>query len=61
MAKIEICCSGGRLPDHWGDPPNDHVPLFVYSNGNDRLDVQNILSAIKGADVEVAVVFGAEH
>lgn len=35
---------------------NDEVPVRRHVNGNDRLDVQNILITIKGANAKVRVV-----
>jgi hypothetical protein len=57
--NLQIRRSRRRLPDHRRDPANDHVPVLTHAQGNDRLDVQNILRTVKRTNTEVAESFCA--
>jgi hypothetical protein len=44
------------LPNNWGNPPNNQIPVLTRANWNDWLNVQYILHAIKRTDIEVAII-----
>ena len=53
---LQICGSRSGLRDDRSDPANDQVPVLADADGDDRLDVENILRAVIGANAEVGVV-----
>jgi hypothetical protein len=47
---------GRRLVDNGYDSPCDQVPVFVQSNRNYGLNIQDPLRGVVGADTEIKVV-----
>ncbi len=45
-----------RVPDHRHDRPRDDVPLVVHRDRDHRLDVEDVLRALLGPEIQVGVV-----